>query len=215
GGDGRLAIDGSLGWRSEGTPLQLRISGNDVLLSDTRDLHAVASPDLEVRYAAGRPLEVTGRVHVPSARMDLERLSDGVSASPDVVVLDPVDPDAGPPMLMELDLTLAMGDDVHLNGFGLEGELTGELRVRSRAGREMTGQGMLEVGGRYEAYGQELQITRGRLVWSNSPVSDPVLDIRAERRVGDITAGIDVSGRASAPRAQVWTNPASDESEAL
>ncbi|MGY1458020.1 translocation/assembly module TamB domain-containing protein [Luteimonas sp. A534] len=215
GGAGRLAIDGSLGWASAGAPLQLRISGTDVLVSDTRDLRAVASPDIEVRYAAGRPLEVSGRVHVPSARMDLERLSDGVSASPDVVVLDPVDPDAGPPMLMELDLTLAMGDDVHLNGFGLEGELTGELRVRSRAGREMTGQGMLEVGGRYEAYGQELEITRGRLVWSNTPVSDPVLDIRAERRIGDITAGIDVSGRASAPRAQVWTNPASDESEAL
>lgn len=118
-------------------------------------------------------------------------------------------------MPMELDLTLAMGDDVHLNGFGLEGELTGELRVLSRAGREMTGHGLLEVGGRYEAYGQELAITRGRLSWSNTPVSDPLLDIRAERRVGDVTAGIDVGGRASAPRAQVWTDPASDESEAL
>ncbi|GGJ95966.1 translocation/assembly module TamB domain-containing protein [Luteimonas terricola] len=215
GGEGRLAIDGSLGWASADAPLQLRISGNDVLLSDTRDLRAVASPDIEVRYAGGRPLQVSGRVHVPSARMDLERLSDGVSASPDVVVLDPVDPDEGPAMPMELDLTLAMGDDVHLNGFGLQGELTGDLRVRSRAGREMTGQGMLEIGGRYEAYGQELAITRGRLVWSNTAVSDPVLDIRAERKVGEVTAGIDVSGRASAPRAQVWTNPASDESEAL
>ena len=215
GGEGRLAIDGSLGWRSPGAPLQLRVSGNDVLVSDTRDLRAVASPDIEVRYAAGRPLQVAGRVLVPSARMDLERLSDGVSASPDVVVLDPVDPEEGPSMPMELDLTLAMGDDVHLNGFGLEGELTGELRVLSRAGREMTGHGLLEVGGRYEAYGQELAITRGRLSWSNTPVSDPLLDIRAERRVGDVTAGIDVGGRASAPRAQVWTDPASDESEAL
>src|SRR5690606_5714427 len=137
GGEGRLAIDGSLGWRSEGTPLQLRISGDKVLVSDTRDLHAVASPDLEVNYAAARPLQVSGRVLVASARMDLERLSDGVSTSSDVVVLDPVDPDEGPAMAMELDLTLAMGDDVHLNGFGLEGELTGELRVLSRAGREM------------------------------------------------------------------------------
>ncbi|MBJ6985186.1 translocation/assembly module TamB domain-containing protein [Luteimonas sp. MC1750] len=215
GGDGRLAIDGSLGWRSEGAPLQLRVSGRDVLVSDTRDLRAVASPDIEVRYAAGLPLQVTGRVLVPSARMDLERLSDGVSASPDVVVLDPVDPEEGPSLPMELDLTLAMGDDVSMNGFGLEGALTGELRVVSRAGREMTGHGLLEVGGRYEAYGQELAITRGRLSWSNTPVSDPLLDIRAERRVGDVTAGIDVSGRASAPRAQVWTDPSSDESEAL
>src|SRR5690606_37245300 len=192
GGEGRLAIDGSLGWRTEGAPLQLGVTGRDVLVSDTRDLRAVASPDIEVRYAAGRPLQVSGRVLVPSARMDLERLSDGVSTSPDVVVLDPVDPEAGPSLPTELDLTLAMGDDVHLDGFGLEGELTGELRVVSRAGREMTGHGMLEVGGRYEAYGQELAITRGRLSWSNTPVADPVLDIRAERRVGEVTAGIDV-----------------------
>ena len=215
GGEGRLAIDGNLGWRTPGAPLELHVSGAEVLVSDTRDLRAVASPDVTVRYAGGRPLQVTGRVLVPSARMDLERLSDGVSASPDVVVLDPVDPDAGPAMPMELDLTLAMGNDVHLAGFGLEGELTGELRVVSRAGREMTGHGLLEVGGRYEAYGQELAITRGRLSWSNTPVSDPLLEIRAERKVGDVTAGIDVSGRASEPRARVWTDPASDESEAL
>ena len=215
GGEGRLAIDGSLDWRAAGAPLQLQVSGRDVLVSDTRDLRAVASPDIEVRYAAGRPLRVSGRVHVPSARMDLERLSDGVSASPDVVVLDPVDPEEGPPMALELDLALAMGSDVLLSGFGLQGALTGELRVLSRAGREMTGQGMLEVGGRYEAYGQELDVTRGRLLWSNTPVSDPVLDIRAERRIDSVTAGIDVSGRASAPRARVWTDPASDESEAL
>src|SRR5690606_27361178 len=118
---GRLAVEGSLGWRSAGAPLQLRVSGTDVLVSDTRDLRAVASPDIEVRYAGGRPLEVSGRVLVPSARMDLERLSDGVSASPDVVVLDPVDPEEGPSLPMELDLTLAMGEDVTMNGFGLEG----------------------------------------------------------------------------------------------
>lgn len=215
GGTGRLAIDGSLGWQSADAPLVLRVRGNDVLVSDTRDLRAVASPDIEVRYAARQPLRVTGTVGVPSAHMDLERLSDGASVSPDVVVLDPVDPEKGPPMAMELDLSLVMGDAVTLNGFGLEGTLGGRLRVRSRAGREMTGDGMLEVGGRYEAYGQELDITRGRLEWSNTPVADPVLDIRAERRVGDVTAGIDVDGRASAPRARVWTDPASDEAEAL
>src|SRR5690606_9431441 len=43
GGEGRLAIDGSLGWRTEGAPLQLGVTGRDVLVSDTRDLRAVAS----------------------------------------------------------------------------------------------------------------------------------------------------------------------------
>src|SRR3546814_10035636 len=111
-------------------------------------------------------LNVTGEVTVPSALIDLERLDGGVSASPDVVVLDPVDPEQGPAAPLELDLTLVMGDDVKLRGFGLEGTLGGDLRVRAVPGREMTAVGNLEVGGRYEPYGQELRHARGQLVGS-------------------------------------------------
>src|SRR3546814_1390777 len=111
----------------------------------------------------------------------LERLDGGVSASPDVVVLDPVDPEQGPAAPLELDLTLVMGDDVKLRGFGLEGTLGGDLRVRAVPGREMTAVGNLEVSGRYEAYGQKLRIERGHLVWSNGPGSEPILELRAVR----------------------------------
>ncbi|GAA3913426.1 translocation/assembly module TamB domain-containing protein [Luteimonas lutimaris] len=214
---GILHIDGSLGWRGDDTPLVLRLHGDDVLVSNTRDLRASASPDITVRYAARQPLNVTGKVTVPSALIDLERLDQGVSASPDVVVLDPVDPEEGPAAPLELDLSLVMGDDVKLKGFGLDGTLGGQMRVRAVPGREMTATGNLEVGGRYAAYGQKLQIARGHLTWSNSPVSDPILDISATRRIEaqDITAGIDVTGRASSPQAKVWTDPATNDSEAL
>ena len=217
-GEGALDINGSLGWSGDtAAPLVLEVGGENVLVSNTRDLRAVASPDIRVLYAAGRPLEVTGSVLVPEARMDLERLSDGVAPSADVVVLDPVDPEDGPPLAMQLDLTLEMGENVVLNGFGLEGTLGGRLRVRQHPGRDMRGTGSLQVGGRYAAYGQELRITRGNLSWSNDMISDPVLDIRAERRIEaeDLTAGIDVTGRASSPQANVWTDPSRDESEAL
>ncbi len=216
-GEGTLRIDGTLNWRDGAQPLVLRLSGSDVLLSETRDLRLVASPDITVRHAPGQPLDVTGTVVVPRALMDLERLDDGVSVSPDVVVLDPVDPGRGGPLRLTMDLTLEMGEDVRMRGFGLDGTLGGKLRVRAYPGREMTGQGRLEVGGIYKAYGQELEISRGHLVFNNGPVSDPLLDIRAERRIDaeDITAGIDVGGRASAPTAEVWTNPASDSSQAL
>ncbi|MGO4779541.1 translocation/assembly module TamB domain-containing protein, partial [Lysobacter sp. 2RAB21] len=102
------------------TPLVLNVRGSNVLASDTRDLRAVANPELTVRYAAKQPLNVTGKVTIPSARIDLERLDQGVSVSEDVVVLDPVDPEDTGASPLELDLTLAIGDDVKLNGFGLD-----------------------------------------------------------------------------------------------
>ncbi len=215
-GEGVLAVDGTLGWKDQDTPLVLNLRGSNVLLSDTRQLRAVANPDVVVRYRAGAPLQVSGTVTVPEADIHLERLDMGVSASPDVVVLDPVDPgrvSGGSPL--ELDLALVMGDAVRIDGFGLAGTLGGSLRVLQAAGRDMRGTGTLEVAGRYRAYGQNLQITRGRLVWSNTAIGDPLLDLRAERVVGDVTAGIRVEGRASAPRATVYSDPAKSESEAL
>lgn len=214
-GDGILNIDGTLGWRGQDTPVVLKVSGRNVLLSDTRELRAVVDPEVTVQIQPGQPMRVTGTVGVPSGRMDLERLDDGVARSDDVVVLDPVNPRRKAGTGLDMDLTLAIGDDVQLRGFGLDGQLGGRLRVLARPGREMTATGTLTVDGRYSAYGQKLQIETGRLVWTNDAIANPVLDIRAQREVGDVTAGIRVTGRATAPQAEVWADPAMDQSEAL
>ncbi|WP_345776641.1 translocation/assembly module TamB domain-containing protein [Pseudoxanthomonas sp. PXM02] len=213
---GVLNVAGTLGWNNDTTPLQFQVRGDNVLVSDTTDLRAVASPNIQVGFA-DNTIQVRGEVGIPSATIDVEKLDDGVSASEDVVVLDPVDPERAPSSRLDLDLALKVGDQVNLKGYGLEGTLAGTLHVRSQPGREMLGTGRLDVDGRYEAYGQKLRITRGELTWSNNAVSDPRINIRAEREVvsASVTAGIDVTGRASQPRARVWSNPAMSESEAL
>ena len=213
---GTLSVDGNLDWKVEGSPLQFNIRGKDFLVADTTDLQAVASPDLKVRFA-DNTIQVRGQVVVPSASIDVEKLDDGVSVSEDVVVLDPVDPERTPSSRLDLDMAITLGDAVKLKGYGLDGSLGGTMNVRSRVGREMVATGRLDVDGRYTAYGQKLLITRGELVWSNNAVSDPRINIRAEREVvsSSVTAGIDVTGRASSPKATVWSNPAMGESEAL
>ncbi|MDU1297224.1 MAG: translocation/assembly module TamB domain-containing protein, partial [Enterobacter hormaechei] len=165
-----------------------------------------------VAYAA---MELRGTVHVPEADIDLERLDRGTSVSEDVVVLDPADPEESRTSPLDMDLTVSLGDKVKMTGFGLKGALTGKMQVWAKPGREMTANGGLEVSGRYKAYGQDLTITRGNLTWNYNAVSDPRINIRAERRIGDVTAGIDVTGRAQQPRADVWSEPAMSQSEAL
>lgn len=215
-GKGVLKVDGRLGWLDDATPLQLNLRGTNVLLADTRQVRILASPDIAVSYRAGAPLQVRGTVAVPEADLHLERLEMGVSPSPDVVVLDPADPQkATTPLAIDLDVTVDVGEKVRIDGYGLAGTLGGSLRVRQQPGREVRATGALDIGGRYRAYGQDLRITRGRLIWSNALAGDPLLDIRAEREVGDVTAGVQVNGRASAPQASVWSNPAMSQSEAL
>jgi translocation and assembly module TamB len=214
-GEGVLRLDGQLGWQGA-TPLVLDVTGENVLAADTRELEAVIDPDVQVRVPVDDPITVTGTVRVPSAEINLERLDRAAQVSPDVVVLDPIDPrvdELATPVV--LDLTLVLGEDVELNGFGLAGGLDGQLRVTTRPGADMTARGQLNIDGRYAAYGQRLDITRGRLSWTGGAIADPVLDIRAEREVGEVTAGIDVRGRVSAPRASVWSSEGGSQSEAL
>lgn len=216
-GEGVLNVNGSLGWRGDDTPLVLNVSGTNITASDTRDLRAVVDPNVTVRFAAGQPLDVGGSVTVRRAVIDLERLSRGVGRSPDVVVLDPANPAnaGGAPMQLALNLALVMGDDVRLRGFGLDGKLGGQLRVMAQPGREMMGSGALDVGGEYAAYGQELEITRGRLVWSNAPISEPILDVRAEREIGEVRAGIAITGRPDQMEARAYSNQGGSQTDAL
>jgi translocation and assembly module TamB len=209
-----LQVDGSLSWFGQATPLQLHIHGNDVLIADTPMLHAIASPDLQFGME-GTTMVLRGQVEVPTAQVNLERLEQGATVSADVVVLDPYDPEDTPSSPLDMDLVLVLGDDVTITGYGLQGTMGGRLQVRARPGYQMVATGALEVGGRYKAYGQDLTISRGQLTWSNSPIADPRINVRAERRVGDVTAGIDVTGHAAAPQLNVWSSPSMPQSEAL
>ncbi len=185
-GEGTLNVDGGLSWYGDRTPLQLNIRGTNVLVSNTAELRAVANPDLQFGIA-NNTMMLSGQVTVPSADIDLERLDRGTSLSEDVVVLDPADPEATPTSPLEMDLRVTLGDQVKMAGFGLKGALTGAMQVRSRPGREMTATGGLDVSGKYKAYGQDLTITRGQLTWSNNIVSDPRINIRAQRQGPDVT----------------------------
>ncbi|MFC4728711.1 translocation/assembly module TamB domain-containing protein [Coralloluteibacterium thermophilus] len=213
-GDGVLAIAGGLRLDAPMQTLEMTVRGENVTVSDTAELHARASPDLSIRLREDA-VHVRGRVGVPYLRLDLEGLESTTSPSADVVVLDPIEPVSGPGAPLDLDLTLAMGEDVRLQGFGFDGKLDGTLRVRQHPGREMLGSGGLNVTGRYESYGQDLTIEYGRLSWASAPLDNPALDVRAVREVGDITVGLQVRGTVLQPETEVISDPAMDQSEAL
>lgn len=213
-GEGVVAIGGSLRFDAPMDTLVLTIRGDDLTVADIPELRARASPDLAIRLTQ-EAISVRGSVGVPYMRLDLEGLESTTSPSSDVVVLDPVEPATGPAAPLDIDLSLAMGEDVRMSGFGFDGRLQGTLRVRQRPGGEMLASGGLNVTGSYESYGQDLTLEYGRLNWANASLDNPSLDVRAVREIGDITVGLQVRGTALQPVTEVISDPAMDQSEAL
>lgn len=214
-GSGELRLSGEFGFDDEGRPrLRAALDGEDFVAMDTRMVRAVVAPELRAELA-GERLRLRGSVGVPSALVDLSRLEGAVRPSRDVVVLRDDDEGAAAGIQVDSDLNLRLGRDVRLIGFGFDGSVTGTLRIRDRPGRPTTGTGNLDVTGSYRAYGQNLSIERGRLLFSASPLEDPGLDVRAIRRVDEVTVGIQVRGRASQPVLEVFSEPPRDQADAL
>ncbi len=94
-GPGTLTVDGGLSWFGTSTPLLLNIRGDNVLAYNTSELRIIANPDMQFGIT-DNTMHLRGKVTVPEADIDLERLDRGTSVSEDVVVLDPVDPEQTP-----------------------------------------------------------------------------------------------------------------------
>ena len=213
-GEGVLAVEGSLNFRNAAAPLQLMLRGANVTLASTPELYLIGTPALTLRWLDDR-LELRGTLAVPEARADLEALDSTVSVSPDVVVLDPVDANGERAKPLDMDFSVSLGDDVKLKGFGLDGAMTGSLRLRERPGRRATALGTLQVSGKYRAYGQALKIQRARLSYADAPYDNPALDIRAGRDFEEVTVGVQVRGTAQRPETTVVSSPSMETSEAL
>jgi translocation and assembly module TamB len=185
-GDGTLTVDGR--WSDDAERrLTLTIKGENVRFSNTPELALTATPDLQLeRDKSGWNL--SGTVEIPRALIQADQISSNARESPDVVIVDDP-PDATPSERWRARVTVRMGDDVQLKGFGFDGRLSGQLAVRQSNSRSATATGQLGVSGIYNAYGQKLSVARGELLYAGSPLDEPTVVVRAERKIGDSTAG--------------------------
>jgi translocation and assembly module TamB len=216
-----LELGGWFGLPANGrVPMDVRVTGERVLVADMPAARVFASPDLRIS-ADDEGLAVNGEVTIPQARIHPEDFEGGaVAASPDVYVVDPqvqaelVEAEE-PGLPLRAVVTVRLGDRVDIEGYGLKGRLRGSLEVREEPGRPTSGRGEIVVTGTYQAYGQDLDIERGRLMFAGSPLANPLLDIRATRKVEAVTAGLAVTGNVQRPVLEVYSVPAMDQAEAL
>ena len=114
---------------------------------------------------------------------------------------------------------LILGERVHINAFGLDSELLGELTLRKQPNRDLAAEGRISlVGGVFSAYGRKLTIRQGELIYTG-PLDDPIVDVRAVREIetidGKVIAGLHLTGRAQSITATVISEPVMAEADAL
>jgi translocation and assembly module TamB len=200
---------------------RLQFRGENLLVANLPEARVTASPELDFKVD-GRRLDVSGVVRIPSARIEPKDLRGAVLPSGDEVIVgagkEPVEP--GSAFQVSTSIRLELGNDVRIDAYGLKGQLGGFLQVTSRPGEVPVGTGELKVEkGTFEAFTRELDIERGRLLFAGQAVSNPGLDIRAQRKIvntsggPDVIAGINVRGTLLRPELSFYSDPPMSQSE--
>lgn len=98
---------------------------------------------------------------------------------------------------------------VRFEGFGMKAILAGSLLVVQEPDKPAIGSGELRiVVGQYKAYGQDLNIEDGEVLFGGGPVTEPALNISAVRRPReDVLVGVRVRGRVDEPSFTLYSDP--------
>ncbi|MCI0346636.1 MAG: translocation/assembly module TamB domain-containing protein, partial [Chloroflexi bacterium] len=209
---GAVTLEGRFRWPDGVMTGSMQLSGDRLRVADTPEFRIIASPDL--RFAAGPDgYLVTGRVDIPSALIAPKDLTTSVGTSPDERIVGIDTDDDAPSTLQRVRsrIEVVLGDDVRVDSHGLRARLGGAVTVLTRPADVARGQGAINVlEGQYKAFGQDVRITRGRLSYDNTPLSQPTLDLVAERRIEaeDVTVAVNVRGTLDEPFISITSTPA-------
>lgn len=216
-GKGALKFAGTA---SPSGAINMQVDGDRFLAADIPGAKVVITPDLDLVRNEER-MTLSGKVLIPEADVNLQKLPRGGdkarAASPDVVVVDAETQEEAAEKAIPLyaNITVSLGEEVNLTGFGLIAKVAGNLDVRERPGTDTVGSGDINVTGTYKAYGQDLTIQQGQLLYASTPLDNPRLRIEATRTVDEVVAGLRIRGSAQSPELTVFSDPAMGQANAL
>ncbi len=215
-GAGTLQGDGLLNPLERSATLALR--GTQFQVMNTPEARIFASPDLQMDMNVEQ-IRISGRVDIPRAQLRPRMPPpSAVSVSPDqVIVIEGEQGGAAARYAVDARVRIVLGDAVDIEGLGLSGKLHGDVLVVDLPEQPANATGELAISdGRFKAYGQQLTIRTGRLLFAGGAVTDPGVDIEAVRKpASDVLVGVKARGRLRAPKFTVFSEPAMSQSAQL
>ncbi|ALC15974.1 autotransporter secretion inner membrane protein TamB [Desulfuromonas soudanensis] len=216
-GEGSLKGEGELRLeRWEIAEFHGTLGGERFLVVNLPELQLAVSPELTVEGTAKR-VKVRGEIHVPELLVRGRQTQAPLHQHPDVVLVNgPGQSRRTAPVEIDLEVRVVLGDRVLVQFGGIDARLEGDVLIDARSLDAVSGRGKIHVAkGTYSAYGMKLNISRGTLLFAGGPVDQPTLDILALRTVGEVKAGVRVSGTPRSPLVTLYSDPVMPDTDVL
>ncbi|MCW8469205.1 translocation/assembly module TamB domain-containing protein [Fluoribacter gormanii] len=213
----------------------IALEGNDFPLIQTSEYKVHVSPKLNL-HLTPTVQSISGTILVPYAEIKPRSFHNSVSLPDDVVYKRKEKSSPSFTLISSLDIDLEMGKEVAVNVKGLKGYLDGVLHLKQSQQSSINAYGELSVRqGTYKAYGQDLAIQQGQLIFTGGPISNPGINLRAAKKITTTSTtfatssqlldfnstnmqninygetmilGVEATGRLTRPKIQLFSDPA-------
>jgi translocation and assembly module TamB len=211
---GRVEASGEL--RTGKVDGVLTVKADRLGVTQRPDQWTLVSGDAQIKLAGGA-VEMLGNFKLDAGYWELAqtgtpRLSD------DVVIKRASAGQAKsslPARLLSVNVDADLGRHFHFRGAGVESRLVGAVNIRSDGTGVPRATGSIRTrDGRFNAYGQKLEIERGILNFQGL-IDNPGLNIRAVRANLPVEAGVEVTGTARRPVVRLVSDPEVPDAEKL
>ncbi|MFT5788718.1 MAG: translocation and assembly module TamB [Shewanella sp.] len=218
-GAGLAYIDGELDWIDKSLKGRFNVKGNDLAVIQPPLAILSVGTDLHISFT-DHSVDVKGDINVPSGHITIVQLPEGgVAVSKDVVFKDSlaIQTTKATPLAVSAEVNLNIGDNLKVDGMGLNGKLLGKLELKQSPFRPPLLFGEIKfIDGTYKFMGQTLEIRAGEMQFIG-PMDVPNLNIEAARTIKeeDVVAGVRITGTPMKPIVNLFSNPAKEQAEIL
>lgn len=201
---------------------QATITGKSIPVIDTLDYRAQASPNVTIKIK-NQTVSISGEVKIPQATIAPKKFSSTVTLPTNDIVF--INQEATPPSQWQnaMSLKIILGDNIKLDTHGVTGNLQGELTLLNKPGQAIMGSGkVLLKDGKFDSHGHKLSLSQAAVIYRNSPLENPGLDVTASRTINtfsssgvvmlgidSLTVGAHVTGHANHPKIALFSTPVS------
>ena len=213
-GNGNINLSGTVGWGGGVPAVDVDAVLDKYGILDKPRRRLTASGNTHFRYSYKNGIILDGSLKVDEGNFGFQK-SGMPELDDDVVVLGEPKKETHDSVPFSMDIDLDLNDKVFFRGEGVDVTLGGRLKLTAQPKQDIQAVGTVAVvKGKYKAYGQDLNITKGTVSFVG-PLSRPNLNIRAVRNLSPVGAGVEVLGNLENPRVTLVANEPMSEKDKL
>ncbi|HAT8179034.1 TPA: DUF490 domain-containing protein [Legionella pneumophila] len=208
------------------------IEGSNFPIANNKEFQVNISPQLNVRFTPSL-CQITGTIQIPNAHIKPQTFTNSLVVTDDIVFTSKNAQPIPPIFNTNMSVRVEMGEEVELTFKGLHAYLAGMVTINQLPPGPITANGELTVKkGEYKAYGQDLSIEQGQLIFTGGRIDNPGINLKASKNISNsfgnvsgsselfnfnnynnlnvgnnFNVGVEVTGRLQSPKIQLFSNP--------